>query len=539
MKKIIPYVPIILSGLLFTILQTKIYNLGISYRDEGFLVNNAWQINQGKIPYKDFFLTTTPLTFYTQSILFRLFGNYLITDRIFYIALILILLYLANKIFYLKLSSSVILLCSIALSQVGAGAFSFYNIETLVLIFLSLLVIGKFITVKHKYLIFVLGMICGILFLFKQSVGGAIIIGYFIAIYFYTDPKNLLYYFLGISFATIPFLFYFYINNALSEMIYYTFFFASSVKTYGFPFIYHRIIPIIAILIYGHITKKTHIRSKLIFVFAGLITTALYILSDSQKTTLFLNSLRSFLFYFQILFYGITLKLLLPNLQSKKNALLPIYAIILLSAFFGYALSGYSIGTIITIFPLLVLLLFYLYENTPNYKLLYKSSLLIFILSTIAYTNIFTVITNFSKNSKVFNVQLVDDSKYFTDIPQLKNIKVTIVEKNELEDLDRYVNANLKPSDYVFCFPYCPMINYLNHRHNSTYFSFFFGETFAAGDQIEVINKLKTSQHLLIVQKMGLIEPEAEYENSRLNILVDYLNSITTISESGNFRIKR
>lgn len=538
-KKTIRYIPFIVSALLFLLLQSKIYNLGINYRDEGFLVNNAWQINQGLIPYKDFFLTTTPLTFYAQSILFRLFGDFLITDRIFYIVLILVLLFCSNKMFNLSLFSSTLLASFIAISQIGAGGFAFYNTETLVLIFVSLIVVKSAISLKNKLLIIVLGIICGILFLFKQSIGGSIIVAYLISLYFYMGLSYIPYYISGIISVILPFLTYFYVKNALNEMFYYTFTFAASVKNYGFPFVIHRLIPISMIFVYGYLSRYISLRKKIIIPIMGLIAILVYILSDPSRSFIFLHSLKSFLFYFQMLIYCISVKLLYPAYRLKRVKFLYVYTIILLASFFGYAMSGYSTGIVITIFPLIIILLFYLYESVHKKQLFYKTFLLFSILSTTTFITLFIFKSNFKRNSKIYNIQLIEDSTYFTEIPQFKGIKVTEVEKYELEKIYHYTQENVKPSDHVFCFPYCPMVNFFTYRNNPTNFSFYFGETFGDYDQVQIINKLKIVQPVLIIQKKGSIEPEAEYENLRLNLIVDYINSKTIIYESDNFIIKR
>lgn len=539
LKKAVAYIPFIVSASLFLLLQLRIYNFGISYRDEGFLVNNAWQINQGLIPYKDFFLTTTPLTFYTQSILFRLFGDFLITDRIFYIVLILVILFCSNKMFKLSLFSSTVLASSIAISQIGAGGFAFYNTETLVLIFLSLIIAKRAISLKNKLLIFVLGIISGILFLFKQSVGGLIIVGYLISLFLYIGLSYIPYYVTGIISAILPFLTYFYIKNALNEMFYYTFTFAATVKNYGFPFVIHRLIPIIMFFVYGYLSRYISLRKKIIIPIMGLIAIVVYILSDPNRSFIFLHSLKSFLFYFQMLIYCISVKLLYPNYRLKKIKFLYVYTIISLASFFGYAMSGYSTGIVITTFPLIIILLFYLYESIDKKQLFYKTFLLFSILSTITFITLFIFKANFKRNSKIYNIQSIEHSKYLTEIPQFKGIKVTEVEKKELEKVYHYTQENIKPSDNVFCFPYCPMVNFFTNRNNPTNFSFYFGETFSNYDQIQVINKLKIAKPVLIIQKKGSIEPEAEYENLRLNLLVDYINSKTTIFESDNFVIKK
>lgn len=47
---------------------------GIYLLDQSMVFDGAWRILQGQIPYKDFLIPFTPLTFYIQAVFFRFFG---------------------------------------------------------------------------------------------------------------------------------------------------------------------------------------------------------------------------------------------------------------------------------------------------------------------------------------------------------------------------------------------------------------------------------------------------------------------------------
>lgn len=71
---------IILSILIF-VYTTYFYNKGLENVDEGVLNVGASRIAEGEIPYRDFFIPYTPLSFYYVALFFKLFGTSLFVAR--------------------------------------------------------------------------------------------------------------------------------------------------------------------------------------------------------------------------------------------------------------------------------------------------------------------------------------------------------------------------------------------------------------------------------------------------------------------------
>jgi hypothetical protein len=163
--------PLFVATAVFLFFQLQVFNLGISWRDEGFLMNNALRITHGGIPYKDFFMTTTPAAFYIEALFLKLFGSYLIIDRLVYIAVVIGILYFAVRVYQLVKPYSFLYLLSIALLFVAPGGFGFYNTEgvlgALISYYFFLKGYGK---TNTKYLFFS-GLFAGVLLLLKQSYG--------------------------------------------------------------------------------------------------------------------------------------------------------------------------------------------------------------------------------------------------------------------------------------------------------------------------------------------------------------------------------
>ena len=95
--------PLVASILIFLCYELSIFNVFSELLDEGFLQYNAYLITQGQIPYRDFFLSVTPGTFYTLAFFYKLMGNYIVLERILGIFTAIATLYVCNKLFKFKI----------------------------------------------------------------------------------------------------------------------------------------------------------------------------------------------------------------------------------------------------------------------------------------------------------------------------------------------------------------------------------------------------------------------------------------------------
>ncbi|PIS14319.1 hypothetical protein COT64_03225 [Candidatus Shapirobacteria bacterium CG09_land_8_20_14_0_10_39_12] len=122
-------------------------------------------------------------------------------------------------------------------------------------------------------------------------------------------------------------------------------------------------------------------------------------------------------------------------------------------------------------------------------------------------------------------------------MPETKYLKISPEEKRELTEIVSYVKRNSLVSDKIVCFPYCPMLFVLTQRNNVSFFNLFYFETFLAKDQTRVIGELKTKKlALILIQKKGYIENEADFEDFRLNSLKVFLFQNTEkVLENNNF----
>lgn len=512
--------PLLLSILVYLIFQLPVSNIGINLRDEGFLFNNASLINQGKVPFRDFFLTTTPGSFYFQAILNRIIGPQLITARVAYIILSVLILLLVFSIFKLNYWWKILYLSCLSLIFVLPGGFSFYNQESLLLTLLSL---KLFITKNSLPKYFLIGVTTAFCFLFKQSVGTTTFLTFLFLILTkdkkIKEFKPLIYYLSGFSVIFLFFLFYLAKENAIQQFLYYTISFAKSVKNHRSSFILHRLTFIPIFLIFSRLFISATNKSKLKLTAVFFIFEFIYFLASPSRFGRFFSYLQDPIFYFYFLIFMLPL----IKLSFEKD----INALMLLSLFLAFGASGHDLETVKMTSPFF----FPLIISVSNVKKPFSVLAIILIVISTAFLS-FSKINPYGKVYGIYPKQQLTAN---LGLPSTRGVFVFPEEKTELEKIHHYLQTN-QLTNNLLCFPYCPMMNFLMQKNNPSYFSFFYFETFMAKNQEEVINDLKIYRPLVIMQKKGLLEPEAEFENERLAMLKNYiLNNSNLLFSSDNF----
>lgn len=503
------FLPFIFSFLVFLGFQLLVFNKGLNFRDEGFLLNNAIRILNGEIPYRDFFLTTTPGTYYLQSLVFQLFGIHIILDRILYIVFVGLLLLIINFLLdNFRASLKALILSLISLVFVTPAAFAFYNLEGLVFFLLATLLFKHY--AKTKLGIFLVGVVLGLLMLFKQSYGVYAMIGFLILLAFNlkTFSKQAFYLILGFAGTFLPFIAYCFLSHALPQFIYFTGVFSEEVKSHRTPFILTSLLLIPFSLFVLSFLKK--LPKKKAFVALG-VSIILFFLIYIGISPARLSRLSTYAKDPLIYYYGFLLvfPLLVISKFAKTKANVRLYAVLLLSLFLGGASSGRDFTTVLVSLPLVILLLLELR------KVFDKKITSLAIAAYFSFPLIFFILLlpNF------FNPGVYVQST----IPHFEAILLPKQTEIELALITEYIQSKTGEKETILCFPYCPMVNVLAQRKSSSYFSFFYQETIRAKDQARVISDLKTSKtKLIVLQKPGTIEKEALYEDKRLALLKSY-----------------
>ena len=539
-KKII-LSPLFISIAVFLLLQLPIFNFGFNYPDEGYLLDNALRIFKGEIPYLNFSLSLTPGAFYIQALLFKIFGQYIILDRIFYILSVVAVLILSSSIFKFKNGLKYISLVSLALIYTGMGVFASYNMYALLFLMLALFFFIKLKENTNVFLAFVLGFFCSLLFLTKQTYGAIFYFSFLILIIYSLKRslilKSIIYYLLGGILLPLSLVIFLYFKGILGGFIYNVFCYAGAVKNDRMPFILTSLLFIPFFIFIVNFIKRFSLKKIIIAAILFLFFIGLYIyISPSRLNYVFTFYKEPTIYYYLVL---IMLPLLLITIffksKNKQEKLIVAVSIEAFSLFLASAFSGRDYTTVVVSAPLYIPLFIYVLcilnkkikFNVPRVSIVL---LLIYI-----FPSLISSVTGYAKfYGSGFEKQTYGN----LNIKKAAYINLPVGQVNDLEKMLAMVK--LAPADSkILCFPYCSFVTFLSDRRDASYFNFFY--KFQKPDQLRVIEDLKKDKNLVIVvEKFGPIEKLALYEDKNLHILKKFIQTnYKLFGETQNFYIYR
>lgn len=523
MKKLLAYLPFI-SILVVLFLQLLVGFRGISFRDEGFLLNNAVQIVHGKVPYRDFFMTTTPGAYYLQAKVFTILGQFVATDRILYLGVITI--FLLVLLFFLEkekpLLKSVILLLA-GFIMVNPGGYAFYNSEALVLFLVSVLVYRKYIRTKDLFFLSLSGILFGLTFIFKQSYSVFGLLAVIVLLSLEKEKIKLLKYFLsGYTSVLGIFFLYFLFQGALKDALYYIFIFSQEVKNHRQPFLLTSAFFIPCLLGFFLAIQKGKITKKILYGLVFLIFFfATYIAISPARIHRFFTLEQDSLVDYYLFLLVFPISLIAGYLKRGAVAYKEQIAMccFLIALFLASAASGRDIATVAISLPLFLLVSL---DAMAIYKDVGKK-----ILGTVIIIYAIPLIQLGAGNVLIsLNTNTVP-----SQVPSLALLSIPPLENREITSMTNYIQKDTKPTDTIFCFPYCPLIHVLAERNAASYFSFFYSETIRTTDEERVLSDLSRMQpKLVILQRTGIIESEAAYQDTRLARIKTYITKHYVLS---------
>jgi len=521
LKKIVS--PLFVSIIFFLLLQLPIFNLGFNYRDEGYLLNNAQRIDSGEIPYVNFSLAITPGAFYAQALALKLFGNYIITDRILYMSCVILVLVLSSRLFKFSKHLSYIFLPFLAFVYSGMGAFASYNMYGVVFVMISLFLFNKLKNSHTTYLYsFFIGLANSLVLITKQTYGFIFLFSLLVLLVFFTKRKylfkNICSYLIGST--ILPFIIFltFYSNGLLSQLINNIFYFGLEVKNDRLPFIVSSILFIPLFIFIISFIKKFTFKKLGIALASFLFFFFLYIFIAPTRIAYLTSFYRQPTIYYFILFFtvpltSITLFFKSNNVQKKQIVVLSIEAF---SLFLASAFSGRDYTTVIVTAPLYIPLFIYLL--TMRYKeIKLPASNIVITLLLILFT--FPSITSLARTyGKLYGIGYEKENYVNLNIKEATHIKIPISQKNDLETVVNYIKSETSLNDKLLCVPYCSFLNFLSGKKNLSYFGFFY--KFNKNDQNKVVKDIEINNNsIILIQRPGVIEKEANYEDNSLSLL--------------------
>lgn len=510
--------------------------------DEGYFDLVCFRILHGQLPYKDFFLHTPPLSYFIQTVIFKLFGEGLIVGRltmVFMGTFICALLYfissrLAKQPFSLMPS---LIFLFLGVSHIPYPVFNWYGL------FISLLVIlfvFRYTDSGNKNNLFIAGFFAGCLMLTKQNLGASAIISLFAyltieAIFNLLKMKNdivsvikqlakdCLYVFIGGLLPILTTIIFFYTNNALKQFIFYMFNFSYEslrMRMEIFPFPHLKIVSFIILGIFfwlGFLLYNVTINKKykklftisLSAVLLGLLAyrfaskEAIYYIDDHINEGI-LNGFFNLPALSIISAFVFLLRKILIRRIDKLDICLAFIAIFSFSyIWFGLILSRDLIHLIPTmpiaypIFAFFIEKLYTIYDSRiGGNKSILTGYLFIFPIAFFCFYGFIVNINNEtfkSSSSKIFNM------KYQMKI---KNARFLIVDRHKgvsIEKLVEYIKNNTKSKEKIFLFWVDSTPYILAGRIPATFNTLFIPDAFRLKDQSRVIDELMSNDPRLVI----------------------------------------
>ena len=496
-----------LSIFIFIALSIGVYHL--FFWDKYFGLQEGWGntyaaiIQQGKIPYRDFYLFAQPLSVMLSLLLTDIFGNTIIALRIWGISeriVIAILLYLI----YTRLVNKPIALLASLVSLIfytGTTVDVIYDyVQTcLVFILFSTYLVLVAINSDHKKsaLIFTAGILGGLAFLTKQTTGliTPFAILCFMMMHDIKQTKRLMntcYYLLGfITPNVITYLILFHYNalhDYFNQVFFssvgakgglFSIFFSAFIRTYKTYLIFLPFSLVILTLFIQQnqkIASQLQNKNKILFFLPIVVMTTAFALSYFVIITFNANdfvkhvflSKMSLLFIINNLLILISayllFKLIMNSLTTSQWQWL-LLMLVSASIIYAQGLSfTYSVYSLVLATGLFIILLYSLKTPANTLKNIVVSLGCVTLISGTLIQHCFWPYDWWGWKST--SVQL---STSETSLTPLAKIKMSAFEAKILTETTQIIQHNSKPSDSIFVFPHMPIFYLLSNRYPITW----------------------------------------------------------------------
>lgn len=421
---------------------------GMIFSDEGYILNSAWRMINGQVPYRDFDVVYTPVSFLGVLTAFKLLGASVFSGR----ALMLVISGITFGLFFKLIrrfskSSAVAILGALVYLVWGPGQINFpwptmfaISFGVLTTYFLA----KKEVTAMGAILVGAFGIVT---FLAKQNLGAGLLFtnGLFL---FLLWRKRVSSYLIGVVSGFLIWLLYLFVNGAVGD-------FVSNLYFHTFQ----------KILVEGTISTP--------FITAGTNTVAtigkamFYLLPVAVAVMAIILVFKKKKFWlFPIPLLGITFYVLGIRPVTDYNHFVPLLS-----------LSGLSVAVIIR------------FARKPIVK--FGAILLLLVIVGLGfYRSLWAGYYRWGDPLVSQNVYIPNDRvKVWATSDYLKRVT----------DLEVFFEENTKKGDKIFVNIYLPMVYFVVNRQNATRFDYFSDTATSKKQQKEMVNDLQDSQVKFIV----------------------------------------
>ncbi len=429
-------------------------NKGLVFFDEGYFAHSAERIFNNQVPYKDFSLAYGPTYFYILAFLYEIFGPSILVGRFLSlfigISIIISTFLILNK---LKINSyKITLLTFLSLVSFGYPLINIPNVVWVnVLLALLLILTYVFWLSNNKYrFLFIMGILLALSISFKQNMGLALVLLYTpLLVLAKGEPliqkaKNLVIMHGTWIILTLSWIYYFFLMNNLQGL---------------FDFInYGRRFAMNTAFSYPPLT---------------------YLLQP--------------LGFFKLLPYylPIMLALILLILLFRKYRNWSILAFSL-TAIVGFSVSVYPQSDLLHTYPFLGMIL-------VSFLLLPFKSKLRYLVTAIVLITIFTgfYLSIFMKSYRYENYYYQYDT--FLNLPRTQGILVTKYTAENVKKISQFINTYTSKKDYIFAYPYSPMLYFILERNNPSKDAMYFLRIWHFYDDKVIISEIKNKKVKYII----------------------------------------
>ena len=405
-------------------------NKGIVFFDEGYFVHAAERVFQGEQPYRDFALQYTPAYFYLLALLYKIFGLSILVGRFLSLFICLFIIFftflILNK---LKLTSYRI----IFLSFLGIISFG-YPLLNIPIIVWSVVLVSLMLVLTNIYwleldnwknyiLLFIIGFLLALSLSLRQNLGLAFILLWNFLIFFEKNKPLL--------------------QRIKSLLVINTTWFVFTFSWIYYLFLRDNI---------SGLTEFINFSKKFSTQFAFTYPPLSYIFEPY-------GIFKLLPYYLPIIFFLFILKYLFSR---NKDWRIFSFCFTALTGFFVYI---YPNSELLHVYPfwgsiLTAMTIFFL---TKKVKLIKKQELIITLVICLMiaigfYLTLFRGYYSYHPPYKFQNTSL--------SLPRAQGILVEKATAENLISLSRFINERTSKNDYIFSYPYYPMIYFILERRN-------------------------------------------------------------------------
>ena len=443
-------------GIIFLLSILSFFHFnGLTYHDEGYILNSSLRITHGQIPYRDFDVVYTPLSFIVTAGFLKVFGISIFTGRLAALSISLLSLFALYCILTLLTKNKTIIFLTLFVFVSWGPThtnFPWPTMFALCFFLYSLFFYLKGATVNKKNYFFIAGIMTIMTLFAKQNFGTGTLLVSLFSFWFLTvnnKKEMFLSYILGVLSAALAFLLFFVSTSSFDAFLH-------NIQLYT---------------IQRFIIERT------------LDTPFLY-----EGT--WISKLTKFIFYTSPL--TISLIALFRVRKTKKN----LFIIPLFCGMF-YCLGIRPTTDYVHISPLIAVACLSLAIIYLSLKDALAKKIYLFCIVSLIGLGLYTAY--FSGYYK-WNAPLQDNNTFLND-PRV-NVSVTEQTAEETEQLKIFIQGHTKLDDYIFVNYYAPFIYFLTDRRNVSPYDFVYPNQLTPDYQRTIVRSLKDKKVKIVVMNM-------------------------------------